>query len=51
MMVLGGKCNPIVDIGNYVSLDSISAVGISTVKHRKFTQFDSDSQKPSFAIR
>jgi hypothetical protein len=40
MMVLGGQYNPIIDIGNYVSIDSISAVGISTAKHKKFTQFD-----------
>lgn len=32
MIVLGGEYNPIIDIGNYGSIDSISMIGISTVK-------------------
>lgn len=36
MMVLGGQYNPIIDIGSYVSIDSISEVGITTIKHKKF---------------
>jgi hypothetical protein len=32
MIVLGGQYNPIIDVGNYGSIDSISLVGISTAK-------------------
>jgi hypothetical protein len=51
MIVLGGQYNPIIDIGNYVSIDSITEIGISTVKHKKFIQFESESQKPAHVNR